>query len=175
MVLKPQDLLVALAMALHPEQSWSLPALVRATGVSLSEVHAAVRRCQAARLLGPYRGESTQVLRANLLEFLEHGAKYAFPPERGGATRGMPTAHAAPVLKKLIAGTKEAPPVWPDPEGTVRGESFSPLYKSAPKAAAQDARLYDALALFDAIRGGAAREREIAGKLLRELLSGEAT
>ena len=58
MVLKPQDLLVALAMALHPEQSWSLPALVRATGVSLSEVHAAVRRCQAARLLGPYRGES---------------------------------------------------------------------------------------------------------------------
>jgi hypothetical protein len=85
----------------------------------------------------------------------------------------MPTAHAAPVLKKLIAETKKAPPVWPDPEGAVRGESFSPLYKSAPKAAAQDAKLYDALALFDAIGGGAAREREIAATMLKEMLSGE--
>jgi hypothetical protein len=86
----------------------------------------------------------------------------------------MPTAHAAPVLKKVIAGTKNAPPVWPDPEGTVRGESFSPLYKSAPKAAAQDSRLYDALALFDAIRGGAAREREVAARMLKEMLAGDA-
>ena len=53
----------------------------------------------------------------------------------------------------------EFPPVWPDPEGEERGESFSLLYKSAPVAAKNDPALYQLLALADVIRGGPGRER----------------
>jgi hypothetical protein len=40
--------------------------------------------------------------------------------------------------------------------------AFSPLYKSAPKAAREDQALYELLVLIDALRGGRAREREAA-------------
>jgi hypothetical protein len=39
---------------------------------------------------------------------------------------------------------------------------FSPLYKNVPEAARRDPKLYELLALVDAIRDGRAREREIA-------------
>jgi len=101
-----------------------------------------------------------------LLEFLVHGVKYAFPPKRGALTRGMPTGYAAPPLNKVIVDSSELPPVWPFAEGTVRGEAFEPLYPSVPQAAARDARLYELLALVDAIRDGRARERNLAAKEL---------
>ncbi len=59
----------------------------------------------------------------------------------------------------------------PDPKGEVRGESFSPLYKSAPKAAKKDPKLYELLVLVDAIRGGRARERGFAMKELKKRLN----
>jgi hypothetical protein len=105
------------------------------------------------------------------LEFLVHGIKYIFPAERGGLTRGLPTAHAAPPLRKHFAANDEPPPVWPEPEGTVRGEELEALYRSAPKAARSDQRLYELLALVDAVRGGRARERELAVKELRTRLA----
>ena len=63
------------------------------------------------------------------------------------------------------------PPVWPDPDGEVRGESLAPLHKSVPYAAKNDAQLYALLALVDAIRGGSARERDAARKELERRLS----
>jgi hypothetical protein len=66
--------------------------------------------------------------------------------------------------------SKEPPPVWPHPEGEVRGLEFSPLYKSAPNAARKDQKLYEWLALIDAVRGGRARERDLAIKELRSRL-----
>lgn len=104
--------------------------------------------------------------RENLKEFLIHGVKYAFPVHRGGLVRGIPTAHAAPPLNQQIAESSDPPPVWPDAEGSVRGVEFSPLYKNVPTAARRDPKLYELLALVDAIRDGRAREREIA---IREL------
>ncbi len=53
-------------------------------------------------------------------------------------------------------------------EGTVRGVALAPLYPTAPEAARKDSALYELLALFDAVRSGQAREREIAQKLLAE-------
>jgi hypothetical protein len=175
MVLKPQDVVVALVIALRPEERWSFPMLARAAGLSLSEAHAAVKRAVRARLVTqPHDGSGLVApVRANLLEFLEHGVAYAFPAERGGVTRGVPTAHSAPVLAELIATTDEAPCVWPDPEGRARGEALDPLYKTVPRAARNDARLYDALALVDALRAGNARERKLAAQLLRKLISGK--
>jgi hypothetical protein len=109
-------------------------------------------------------------------EFLLHGVKYAFPARRGEATRGRPTAYAAPPLNATIAAGEELPPVWPDPTGEVRGVTFEPLHKSAPKAVERDPSLYELLALLDALRDGRARERAIAERelsaRLRKLLRG---
>ncbi|VAW78000.1 hypothetical protein MNBD_GAMMA15-805 [hydrothermal vent metagenome] len=74
----------------------------------------------------------------------------------------------------LFVSSNEPPPVWPDPEGEVRGIAFSPLYKSAPKAARADPEFYELLVLVDGIRAGRARERDIASKELRARLQGYA-
>jgi hypothetical protein len=109
-------------------------------------------------------------------EFLIHGVKYAFPVQRGEATRGIPTAHAAAPLNSQIAESGDLPPVWPDAEGDVRGVALEPLHKAAPKAARKDTVLHELLALVDALRDGRARERQLAEKelsaRLRRLLHG---
>ena len=137
--------------------------------MSPSEVHAAVKRAVAARLAIP-RGDMVTPVISALKEFLAHGVQYAFVPERGALTRGMPTAHAALPLRNELAHSRELPPVWPDPEGEVRGLAFSPLYKAAPTAARKDPKLYELLALVDAVRGGGARERTVALRLLEKRL-----
>jgi hypothetical protein len=109
--------------------------------------------------------------KTNLLEFLVHGIKYAFPPTLGTVTRGVPTGYAAPVLGRHFAPTAALPPVWPTVTGQVRGRAFEPLYRSVPVAASNDADLYSMLALVDAIRGGSARDVEIAERLLTEMLA----
>jgi hypothetical protein len=47
---------------------------------------------------------------------------------------------------------------------------LEPLYKSVPYAARADEKLYDALALVDAIRSGRARERKRAEEMLHAIL-----
>jgi hypothetical protein len=173
MNLKPQDVLVLLKLVALGDRSWSYAWLAVQLGMSPSQLHAAVKRALAAQLA--VRNEETVVpnLR-NLEEFLIHGLKYAFVPERGELTRGMPTAHAAPPLERHFATSAEPPPVWPDPEGSVRGMAFSPLYKLAPGAAREDERLYELLVLVDAIRGGRVRERELAIRELKKRLASNA-
>lgn len=148
---------------------WSFNKIALDLGMSPSEVHAASKRAIKAKLASKREGEIRPIIR-NLEEFLIFGIQYVFVPERSGLNRGMPTAHAAEPLVEYFMSNNEPPPVWPDPEGEVRGESFSPLYKSAPYAAKNDFELYQLLALVDAIRGGQAREREIAKKELQKRL-----
>jgi len=124
------------------------------------------------RLSQPLARRGRPILPA-LKEFLLHGVRYAYPPERGALTRGMPTGYAAPPLNKVIVQPNEPPPVWPYSEGTVRGYSFSPLYSSVPAAAARDPKLYELLALVDALRDGRARERSLAAKELESRLAGQ--
>ena len=169
MTLKPQDIVILLKLVSLGDRPWSYNVLAVELAMSPSEVHSGVKRAAAARLLDPQR--NVPILRA-LQEFLVHGVKYAFPPDRGPLTRGFPTAYAAPPLNSLIVLPDEPPPVWPDPEGKVRGYAFSPLYPSVPKAAALDPALYELLALVDAIRDGRARERELAIKELTARLEG---
>jgi DNA-binding Lrp family transcriptional regulator len=166
--LKPQDVLVLLKLASRGDSSWSYPKLSVELGMSPSEVHASVRRATQAGLLQ----EGTRAVnRAALLEFLVHAVKYVFPPERGGISRGLPTAHSAPPLRQRFRATSEMPTVWADPEGTVRGETLEPLYSSVPHAARADTDLYEWLALVDAVRAGRARERELATAELQRRLS----
>jgi hypothetical protein len=137
--------------------------------MSPSEVHAGIHRAIAARLAVKTTDQIKPVIR-NLEEFLLHGLGYVFVPDRGEITRGMPTIHAGPPLSHMLVSSGDPPPVWPDPEGNVRGQSFSPLYKSVPKAAGQDRQFYELLVLADAIRGGRPREHEIAVKEIQKRL-----
>ena len=168
MTLKPQDVFVLIKVSLLEDQPWSYPSLARALFMSASEVHAGMKRAEAARLIVP---EQKKIRRRSLAEFLIHGVKYAYPPHRGGVTRGVPTASAAPPLCLRFSNPPSPPPVWPTPEGTVRGYEFSPLYEAVVQAAAQDVRLYEMLTLVDAIRDGGARETELAVGELRSRLN----
>jgi hypothetical protein len=169
MNLKPQDVLYLLKLIALGKKHWSFNRLAVDLGMSPSEVHAAAKRALAARL-AVKEGENIWPNIRNLEDFLLHGIQYVFVPERGELNRGMPTAHAAAPMEAWFVEDNEPPPVWPDPKGEVRGESFSPLYKSVPVAAKNDPELYQLLTLVDAVRGGRARERDIAKKELKKRL-----
>ena len=127
--------------------------------MSASEFHAAVRRLGQAGLVDP---KDRRIRQGAVREFLIHGLRYVFPATPGGLTRGMPTSFAAPPLSELISFGKENAPVWPDALGDSLGYGIEPLHPSAPKAARRDGRLYELLALIDALREGRNRERQIA-------------
>jgi hypothetical protein len=165
--LKPQDLLVLFALLSHEAASASYPELATQTGLASSAVHAAVK-CAALAGLATYRNRRPVVLKPPLREFARSGARYAFPAVHGRLTRGVPTAHAAPPLNTAIAPSADPPPVWPDKHGTVRGVALAPLYPTVPEAARRDSHLYELLALFEAVRSGQARERELAQAQLAE-------
>lgn len=169
MNLKPQDVLFLLKLVALDKKPWSFNKLAVELGMSSSEVHAAAKRALAARL-AIKEGDTIWPHIRNLEEFLLHGIQYVFVPERGGLNQGIPTAHATAPLDAAFVADQAPPPVWPDPQGEVRGESFSPLYKSAPGAAQRDPKLYELLAIVDAIRGGRARERDIAENALQKRL-----
>ena len=173
MNLKPQDVLFLLKLVALGEKHWSFNKLALELGMSPSEVHAAAKRALVAKLAKKYENNIYPNI-SNLEDFLLSGLQYVFVPERGELTRGMPTSYAYAPLDSYFVPDKEPPPVWPDPEGNVRGESFSPLYKSVPVAAKNDPNLYELLALVDAVRGGRAREREMAKKELKKRLSAKA-
>lgn len=169
MVLKPQDVLVVLKLLVLGQKAWSYASLAAQLGMSSSQLHSAVKRALAAQL-AVRQGDGIVPNVRNLEEFLVHGIRYVFVPEQGRMTRGIPTGYAAPPLNRHFAATDEPPPVWPDAQGEVRGAAFSPLYTLVPRAAQSDPRLYEFLVLVDAIRGGRAREREIAIRELKKRL-----
>ncbi|MFT3926381.1 MAG: hypothetical protein QM778_27805 [Myxococcales bacterium] len=167
--LKPQDLLVLLKLAAVGKAPWSYASLAKSLYMSPSEVHAALGRAAHS---GLYNRSERRPIRAALEEFVLHGARYAYAPVRAGVARGVPTSHAAPVLAgKIVSSSDDLAPVWADEEGSVRGESIEPLYPSAPRAAREDPKLYELLALVDALRIGRARERKLAETLLRQRLA----
>jgi hypothetical protein len=166
MLLKPQDVVVLIKLLGYGPKRPPYAQIAKELFISASEVHASVQRSKRAHLLGgPERRETPNV--SALEEFLIHGLKYAFPPQRGELTRGVPTGFAAEPLKSRISAGNDSPPVWPFPEGMTRGYSFAPLYKTVPQAALCDSFLYEMLALIDAIRDGRTRERHIAEEELK--------
>ena len=169
-ILKPQDVLVMLKLVALGQRPWSYARLAVDLGMSPSQLHSAVRRALAAQLAVKKEDAIKPHIR-NLEEFLVHGLRYVFVPQMGQPTRGMPTSYAAPPLEAHFTKSAELPPVWPDPQGTVRGVEFAPLYKLAPQAARADPALYELLVLVDAIRGGRAREHNLAIKGLGKRLA----
>lgn len=168
-MLKGQDILVLLKLLDSPEQP-TVRSLGGELGLDPGNVQRALTRLREAGLV---RGRRPEANRAAAEEFLLHGFRYVFPAREGGPTRGIPTAWAAPPLSRKLAQSPEPPPVWPDPDGRVRGHAVEPLHAKAPQAARQDRRLAEGLALLDALRLGDGRIRKLAaGELRRGLRSG---
>ena len=176
MVLKPQDLVVCLRLALpnHPKE-WTYPELAGWLKLSVSEANAATHRASASKLLtsGKGRGSKPRPIRSSLLTFLEGGVPFAFYAHPGELVRGVPTAHWAPPLSDQLATSPQPLFVWPSAKGKARGQSLAPLYKTVPDAAAEDDALYAALALVDALRIGRQRERKLAMKELHKLIGAD--
>ncbi len=168
-MLKPQDVLVALAILVLKNKLCRQSDIANEINISASEVNASIKRLICAKLLAPgLKNEKPEVLISSLKEFLVHGLKYAFPAEIGRVTRGIPTSYAAPVFKDKIVYNESDVPVWPDANGKVRGYSITPLYKSVTSITNNEIYLF--LSLIDAIRAGKARERNLGIKLLEERL-----
>lgn len=165
--LRPQDVVVLFKLMLLRESPFTYSALGRSLFISASESHASISRLSIARLVY-FEDSKPFVNRNSFEEFIFHGAKYAFPATTGGPTLGIVTSYAAEPLASHISQSDSLPPVWPSSDGSVQGVAFYPLYPSVPKAAKSDQPLYEVLSLFDAVRGGAAREREIARELINE-------
>jgi DNA-binding Lrp family transcriptional regulator len=168
MILKPQDILFLLKLVALGRAPWTYNELAIELGMSPSEVHAAAKRAVAAGLAVLGDNEIRPNIR-NFEEFLLHGLRYYSVPERGAKTRGIPTLTSAPPLDELFVSSDEVS-VWPDADGHIRGEAFTPLYRSAPEAARRDPELYELLVITDALRGGRARERQIAARKIKERL-----
>ncbi|OGR46928.1 MAG: hypothetical protein A2X34_05290 [Elusimicrobia bacterium GWC2_51_8] len=157
--IKPQDIVVLLKLTTLDTDKWRHMDLVDVLGLSQGEISFVLTRCLAAGFLD---SSKKKVMRGALLEFLVHGLKYTFPVKPGPVCRGVPTAHSAPPLSKNIAASDEDMYVWPWDEGKVRGQAIEPLYSNVPAAAQKDRKLYELLALVDAIRVGRAREQAVA-------------
>jgi hypothetical protein len=171
LVLRPQDLLVLLRLSLDGTDgdAPSYAVLAAGLGLTASEVHAAVTRAVAAQLALKDASGRPRVRLEPLRLFVQHGARYCFPATRGPQTRGVPTGFAAAPLSAVFRSPVNEPtPVWPDKNGTVRGEALYPLYPTVPQAALRNPPLYELLAVFDAIRAGSARERAWAIRWLDE-------
>jgi hypothetical protein len=118
-VLKPQDLAVALKLVTLKDARPSYAALAKQLLLSPFEVHAAVQRLLAARLAVERDGAVWPSLAA-IRAFIINGAPYAYPPVRGEATIGFPTAHAVAPLKGKVQATDDSSAVWPHPAGLPR-------------------------------------------------------
>ncbi len=160
--MRPHDLVVLLKIV-SSDKDWMQKQLSGSLGISNSEISESLNRSMIARLISR---DKRVVFKTALYNFIEHGLKFVFPTEPGVIVRGMPTAISAPILKDYFVSDQHY--VWPDPLGKVKGQAISPLYPNQLLAAKNDDKLYDMLALVDAIRVGKVREQKKALELLKQ-------
>ncbi len=153
------------------EDLYSARGLEALLGISKSEVNASINRSYASGLAVKDRNFGRAIPnRRDLYNFIIHGLKFVFPAKPGEMIRGIPTAFAAPMLESLLMAGGEYLYVWPYAHGKDMGQSIEPLFKSVPDAIQNDERLYEYLALIDAIRLGRQREAKLASYHLSEKL-----
>jgi len=161
--MRPHDILILLKIAAKGQQEWLMKDLAIELGISASEVSESINRSVQAGLL---LADKRKLMKSALLEFLQHGLAYVFPQQPGAIVRGVPTAHSAPPLSNMVESNE--PYVWPSAKGNLRGQAIEPLHKSVAKAVLKDKKLYELLALVDAIRVGRVREKQIAVEELKK-------
>jgi hypothetical protein len=85
LVTKPQDILIALKLALRDRKSYSFATLAKSVGMRASEVHASCSRLSEARHLMP---DSRKVRRKPFLDFLIQESPTHSPPAKGAVSLG---------------------------------------------------------------------------------------
>jgi len=160
--MRPLDIVILLQIGLD-KGYWFAKDLSYKLKISASEISESLNRSAIAGLLST---DKKILMRSSFLEFLEFGLKYVFPQKPGALVRGIPTAHSAPPLNKLLQSNELY--VWPYARGEKRGQSIEPLYKTVPEVSVQDNFLYELLALTDALRIGRVREQKIAVEELKK-------
>jgi hypothetical protein len=180
MILKPQDLVIALKVFTLHNTKWNQRNLAQSLGMSLSEVNGGIRRGIRAGLIigGAVRSQAPQAVPYALQAFITSGVRYAFFAEKGAMSRGVPTGLAGAKLDKAIARPEEFyNPVWPSPQGKARGVAIKPLFKSIPKVIERDENreLYILLSLVDVIREGRIRESNLAAQAISKILKSKST
>jgi hypothetical protein len=167
--ISPIDVVVLLKIITYGNQVWFQKPMAESLHISQSEVSKSIARSKYAALLDP---SGKNVRNLALMGFLQYGISYIFPQRPGPLVRGIPTAHSAAPLNAIIQSSENY--VWPSGKGKLRGQSIIPLYPSVVDAVLKDEKLYELLALVDAIRVGRAREKEIAiNELKNRIINGK--
>lgn len=161
--MRPHDIVILLKIGAKETQHWLMKDLAVELGISASEVSESINRSVQAGLLAK---DKKRLMKAALLEFLQYGLPYVFPQQPGALVRGIPTAHSGPPLDKLIQSNELY--VWPSAKGNARGQAIEPLYNSVVIAIQKDSKLYELLALVDALRVGRVREKQLAMEELKK-------
>lgn len=165
-MLRPQEIFILVALANHGDAGWTYDGLASELDMAPSQVFKSLERAEQAALF--YKAKR-RVIRRNLIEFLIHGAKYAFSVKPGRLMRGIPAGWQVPGLRELMTEPTDSL-VWPSATGTVRGQSIEPLHESLPDVASRNPELHAQFALVDIIRVGSARERDVAARELERRL-----
>lgn len=178
--MKAQDVVLAIKLASFAAQplAYRMPISVRnisdLIGISKSEVSNSLHRLRNGHVLLNRQGYYTPSL-SSLLEILGYGVPYFFPPEMSGQAQGIPTCFAATPLRGQLSISDSLPLVWASAYGKEAGIALKPLHPSVLNVisfpdGSLDNWVYKILALTDAIRTGAPRERTLARQLLSEQL-----
>jgi len=165
-MLRPQEIFILVALASREKSEWTYDQLAADLEMPASQVFKSLERAELADL---FVKDKRRVIKRNLLEFLVHGVKYAFPAKPGAMVRGIPAGWQAPGLSELMADSPE-PYVWPNAMGSMRGQAVVPFHEALPIVASNDPELHARYALIDIIRVGSARERKVAAEQLEDWL-----
>ncbi|MEY2901808.1 MAG: hypothetical protein RLY89_914 [Bacteroidota bacterium] len=166
--MRPQDIVILLKIVVLGNKEWQFQDLARSLYISSAEVSESLNRSSFSGLIDTNR---KKVAKIAFTEFLKYGLPYVFPQTPGPLSRGMATSHGHSLLKKHIVSSSTY--VWPDFEGKDYGQAIEPLYPNQVIAAKEDEKLYEALAMLDAIRVGKVREKKFAFDYFSNLLLNE--
>ena len=164
--MRPQDIVVLLKILCYGSKSWYSKDLAKDLFLSSAEISHSLQRNANSGLIDT---EKKKVRVQALIEFLIYGIQYVFPQRPSSISRGIPTAHSHPFMKKHFSSDQQY--VWPDAESDEKGLSVQPLYPGIVHAVKQDEKLYLMLALVDVLRLGKTREKDVAIAELEKLLN----
>jgi hypothetical protein len=163
--MRPQDIVILLKIIALDKQSWQNKDLAWHLHISASEISESLHRSHIAGLID---FNKKKVFRQSLMEFLEYGLHYVFPVIPGAITTGIPTAHSHPYMQEHFQSDELY--VWPEFDGSAKGQEILPLYKESIKNVREDKLFYKLLALTDVIRVGRTRELKVAIRELKNII-----
>lgn len=156
------DIIVLLRLLDQASATWTIRSLAGELHVPAASVQRSLKRLER---LPVWDAGGRRVNRSETERLLLDASRFMFPAALGGETRGVATGWAAPPLVNELVADR-LPPVWPSPTGGTRGLAVEPLHPIAVRLAADDPKMYEWLALVDALRLGNGRVRGLAAEAL---------